>query len=40
MGTRELVVPGTPFIVPYRVIQNRIEIIRVLHTSQLWPAQL
>lgn len=35
-GTRELVVPGTRFIIPYRVMsrQNRIEILRVSHSSQ------
>ncbi|MGH7948516.1 MAG: type II toxin-antitoxin system RelE/ParE family toxin [Candidatus Binataceae bacterium] len=32
-GTRELVVPGTPFIVPYRVVGQSVEILAVLHTS-------
>ncbi len=36
-GTRELVVPGTPYIVPYRVRQNRIEILAVYHSSRKWP---
>ena len=36
-GTRELVVPGTPFIVPYRVQRNEIEILRVFHGSREWP---
>ena len=35
-GTRELVVSGTPFILPYRVVQDRVEIIRVLHSSRKW----
>jgi addiction module RelE/StbE family toxin len=39
-GTRELYIPGTPFIVPYRVIDNGIEILRVLHTSRKWPGKL
>ena len=30
-GTRELVIAGTPYYVPYRVKKQRIEIIRVLH---------
>ncbi|MDE0191107.1 MAG: type II toxin-antitoxin system RelE/ParE family toxin [Gammaproteobacteria bacterium] len=38
-GTRELVVPGTPYIVPYRVRPrlNRVEILRVFHTSRRLP---
>jgi len=39
-GTRELVIPQTNFIVVYRIRPRlqRIEIIRVLHASQNWPA--
>ena len=38
-GTRELIVPGTPYIIPYRVKlrSNRIEILRVFHTSRRLP---
>lgn len=38
-GTRELVVAGTPRIVPYRVRPRlqRIEILRVFHTSRKRP---
>jgi toxin ParE1/3/4 len=36
-GTRELVVPGLPYIVPYRVREGTIEILRVYHTSRRWP---
>lgn len=35
-GTRELVVSGTPFVIPYRVAARRVEILRVFHASQLW----
>ena len=35
--TRELVVSGTPFIIPYTVTERGIEIIAVLHGSQIWP---
>ncbi|HEY9619154.1 MAG TPA: type II toxin-antitoxin system RelE/ParE family toxin [Crinalium sp.] len=35
--TREVVVPRTPFILPYRVRKNRIEILAVLHGSRRWP---
>jgi len=38
-GTRELVVPGMRYIIPYRVRPrlNRIEILRVFHTSRRLP---
>jgi len=38
-GTRELVVPNTRYIVPYRVRPrlNRVEILRVFHTSRRLP---
>lgn len=39
-GTRELVISETPYIVPYRVVDNRVEILRVLHTSRQWPQRL
>ena len=40
-GTRELVVPGTAYIVPYRVRPRlkRIEILRVFHASRRLPAR-
>jgi toxin ParE1/3/4 len=36
-GTRELIIGGTPFIVPYRVREDAIEIIAVFHAAQRWP---
>jgi len=36
-GTRELVIPKTPFIVPYRVAGNTIQILRVFHGARRWP---
>ena len=38
-GTRELVIPDTRYIVPYRVMQqlNRVEILRVFHASRKMP---
>jgi toxin ParE1/3/4 len=38
-GTRELVVPGTRYIIPYRVKPrlNQIEILRVFHSSRRLP---
>jgi toxin ParE1/3/4 len=38
-GTRELVVTGTPFIVPYRIIKSEIHILRVLHGARNWPEE-
>jgi addiction module RelE/StbE family toxin len=39
-GTRELVVAGTPFIIPYRVRDGEIEILRVMHAARRWPDNL
>ena len=39
-STRELVIEGLPYVVPYRIIDSTVEILRVYHTSRLWPAQL
>ncbi len=33
-GTRELVVTGTPYIVPYQVIERTVQILRVFHGSR------
>ncbi len=33
-GTRELVVAKTRYIVPYRVRGNRVEVLRVFHSSR------
>jgi addiction module RelE/StbE family toxin len=40
LGTRELVIRNLPYIIPYRVRDNNIEILRVLHTSRRWPGNL
>ena len=37
LGTRDLVIGGLPYIVPYRVRETDVEILRVLHTSRRWP---
>ncbi|MGR3219728.1 MAG: type II toxin-antitoxin system RelE/ParE family toxin [Candidatus Anammoxibacter sp.] len=37
-GTRELVVSDYPsYIIVYRVIENKLEIVRVLHGARKWP---
>lgn len=38
-GTRELVVPSTPYIVAYRVGDDRIEILFVQHGARRWPQE-
>ena len=40
LGTRELVIGELPYVVPYRVREKDIEILRVLHTSRRWPYEL
>lgn len=39
-GTRELVISGTPYIVPYRVVGDVVQIITILHGAQRWPDRL
>ena len=39
-GTRELVVPSTRYVIPYRVRGERLEIITVFHGRQRWPERL
>jgi toxin ParE1/3/4 len=38
--TRELVIPHTPYIVPYRVKGDVVQIITILHSAQRWPDSL
>ena len=33
-GTRELLVPKTRYVVPYRVRGNLVEVLQVLHTAR------
>lgn len=37
MEIRELVIPRLPYIVAYRIRGEVIEVVRVLHTSRMWP---
>ena len=39
-GTRELVIPRTPYIVPYRLQRTTIQILRVYHAARRWPDRL
>lgn len=40
LGTRELVITGTPYIAAYAVSASTIRILRVLHGAQKWPDEL
>jgi toxin ParE1/3/4 len=39
-GTRELVIHGLPYIIPYRVRRGRVEILAVIHAARRWPTRL
>ncbi len=39
-GTQELVVGRTPYLVPYRVRGELVEVLRVLHGRERWPDAL
>ena len=36
IDTRELVVTGTPYLVPYTVANDEIVILRILHGARQW----
>lgn len=36
-GTRELVMTGTHYILPYRVQANQVQILAVFHSARKWP---
>ena len=36
-ATRELVVVGTPFVIPYRFREDRIELLGLIHSARKWP---
>jgi toxin ParE1/3/4 len=38
--TRELVIQRTPYIVAYRIAENAVRILRVLHGAQQWPEEM
>jgi len=39
-GTRELVIPGLPFILPYVEKGMAVIILRVMHAAMKWPQKL
>ncbi|MDF2867339.1 MAG: addiction module toxin, RelE/StbE family [Gammaproteobacteria bacterium] len=40
LETRELIINGTPYIIPYRIKKGQIEILRVFHAAMQWPKPL
>ena len=36
-GTSELVIHDLPYIVPYRIKKDEVQILNVYHTSRKWP---
>lgn len=36
-GTRELIIDRTPYVVPYRIQSNTLQILRVYHSARRWP---
>jgi toxin ParE1/3/4 len=36
-GTRELIFSGLPYLAVYRVNNDAVEILRILHGAQEWP---
>jgi addiction module RelE/StbE family toxin len=39
-GTRELVISGTPYIAAYRIVDDTVRVLRVLHGAQQWPDKM
>ena len=40
LGTRELVIGHLPYIIAYRMRGTDLEILRVLHSSRIWPDEM
>lgn len=36
-GTREITVPGTSYLVAYKILENMIHVLAILHGAQEWP---
>jgi toxin ParE1/3/4 len=40
VGTRELVIIRTPYIVAYRIAGDTVRVLRVLHGARRWPEDI
>ncbi len=38
-GTRELVIDRYPYVIPYRVVGDEVQVLRVFHTRQKPPSR-
>ena len=38
-GTRELVVPGLPYIVLYEIADTAVQILHIFHAARNWPEE-
>ena len=38
-ATRELIVPGLPYVIRYRINKETVEILRIHHMAQRWPEE-
>lgn len=36
-GTRELVIAHFPYVAAYRLLENEIQILAIIHGARLWP---
>ena len=36
-GAREIAVAGTPYLVAYRIVEDAIHVLAILHGAQEWP---
>ena len=39
-GTRELIISRTPYIAAYRIAEDTVRILRLLHGAQKWPDEM
>ena len=39
-GIRELVIAETPYIAPYRIVDDDVQILAVIHGARRWPDKL
>jgi plasmid stabilization system protein ParE len=40
VGTREYLLPGLPFLLPYRMDDGVLLVLRFLHSSRRWPQSM
>jgi toxin ParE1/3/4 len=39
-NTREIVVPGTSYLVAYRIREDMIHVLAIMHAARQWPETL